>query len=375
MDQPFDALLELDERAVVRDRNDAAMDARTDRVLPVDLRPGIRQELLEPERNPLAVPIDVENFDVQFLRDLHHFGRVSDPAPRHVGDVEQSVHTAQVHERTEVGDVLDHTGAHLADQQFLDQRLALLLALGLQDHAARNDDVPPTLVELDDLEVVGLPDQVLDVRNPAQSDLRSRQEGIDAHEVDGYAALDLAGQHTLDRHVVLVGFLDLLPDAEEVGLLLGEHDDAIVVFEALEKDLDLTALFELIGVLELIEGNGALTLEAELEDDGLFGDLEDLGLDDLTFTDVLKRVFVLGEKVRKVVSREIELVVAVGVGEELGRDTASQRLLASGSLLRSGRLRHGSRGFGFGYGGFRLIGHEVPGFPSHHRTWPGVPIR
>ena len=240
MHQTLDTLLELDERTVVRDRHDTSAHPGTDRVLLVDVRPGVRQELLESQRDALAVPIDVEDLHVEIrLADVDHLGRVTDAAPRHVRDVEQSVETAQVDERTEVGDVLDRTLADLADEELLHERLALLLALGLEDHAARNDDVPAALVELDDLELVDLADQVLDVRDPAQRDLRPGEEGVHAHEVDGDAALDLPDQRSLDRAVGFVRLADLLPDAQEVGLLLREDDDPVVVFEALEEDLDL----------------------------------------------------------------------------------------------------------------------------------------
>jgi hypothetical protein len=38
-----------------------------------------------------------------------------DPAPGHVGDVQQAVDAAEVDERAEVGDVLDHARAELTD--------------------------------------------------------------------------------------------------------------------------------------------------------------------------------------------------------------------------------------------------------------------
>ena len=44
-----------------------------------------------------------------------------------------------------------------------------------------------------------------------------------------------------DRLIGLVRELDLLPHPHEVGLLLGEHDRALLVLEMLEEDLDLIA--------------------------------------------------------------------------------------------------------------------------------------
>ena len=78
---------------------------------------------------------------------------MSYPPPRHVGDVEQAIESAQVDEGAEVGDVLDDTFPDLPDQELLDQSFALSLALSLEDDAARNNDVATPLVELDDLEL------------------------------------------------------------------------------------------------------------------------------------------------------------------------------------------------------------------------------
>src|SRR5690606_11059823 len=182
VDETLDALLQLDECAVVRDRHDLAAHAHTDRVLPLDVLPRIRQQLLEAERDTIAVPVDVEHLHVQLVADLHDLRRVTDTAPAHVRDVQQAVESAQVDERAEVRHVLHDALADLADQQLLHQLLALALALLLEDHATAHDDVATPLVQLDDLEIERLTDQVLDVRHAAQRDLRARQERIHAHQ-------------------------------------------------------------------------------------------------------------------------------------------------------------------------------------------------
>ena len=78
----------------------------------------------------------------------------------------------------------------------------LRLALLLEDDAAAHHDVAAALVQLDDLEVEGLTDQVFDVRNATQCDLRAGQERVDAHQVHRHAALDLAGEHA--GHLVVL---------------------------------------------------------------------------------------------------------------------------------------------------------------------------
>src|SRR5207253_10985038 len=128
-------------------------------------------ELLEAERDALALPIDVEHLDLELGADLHHLARMRDAAPRHVGDVEQAVHAAEIDERAEVGDVLDDALPHLILFELLHQLLALAGALALEDHSARDDDVAAALVQLDDLELELLAEQLVDVRHATERDL------------------------------------------------------------------------------------------------------------------------------------------------------------------------------------------------------------
>src|SRR5690349_20753848 len=302
--QPLDARLDLDERAVVGDRDHLALHPRADRVLGRDVLPRIRLQLLHAEADALALPVDVEDLDFDFLADGDHLGRVGHPPVGHVGDVEQAVHAAQVDEGAEVGDVLDHALPDLADGELLHQVLALVGPLIFEDDAAAHDDVPPALVELDDLELVGLPEELVDVRHPPERDLAAGEERVDAHQVHDHAALDLLDQRAFDRLIVLVGHADLLPDPHEVGLLLREDDRPLLVLEVLEEHLDLVALLERLRVLELVEGNRAFRLEADVQDDRIIGYAEHLGFDDFTLDDLRHSALV---------HREHLLVVFVGV--------------------------------------------------------------
>jgi hypothetical protein len=283
--QTFDARLELDEGAVVRDADDLALHPRADRILLGDILPRVRLELLEAEGDALTLPIDVENLDLEFRANGDQLGGMRDAAPRHVRDVQQAVDAAEIDERTEVGDVLDDALPDLVLLQLLHELLALAGTLVLEDHAARDDDVAATLVELDDLELELLAEQLVDVRDAAKRDLRTREECIDAHEVDDDTTLDLLDERAFDGLVVLVGEANALPHAHEIRLLLREDDRSLLVFQVLEEDFDLVADLEIGEVLELFEGNTAFRLEADVEHDHVVADLEHTGLDDLAFID------------------------------------------------------------------------------------------
>jgi hypothetical protein len=81
VNESFDSRLQLDERAVVGDRNDLSGNPRPDRVLRRHVLPRIALELLQPERDALALPVDVENLHLELGADLDQLRGVRDPAP------------------------------------------------------------------------------------------------------------------------------------------------------------------------------------------------------------------------------------------------------------------------------------------------------
>src|SRR2546427_9847430 len=162
VDQALDPRLELGERAVVRDRDNLALHARAHRVLRGHVLPGVRLQLLQAEADALALPVDVEDLDLDLLPDVHHLGRVRHAAIAHVRDVEQSVHAAQIDEGAEVGDVLDDALPHLTDLQLFHEDVALGLTLGFEQHATAHHDVAASLVQLDDLELEALTQELVE---------------------------------------------------------------------------------------------------------------------------------------------------------------------------------------------------------------------
>ena len=96
MDQALDALLDLDEGAVVGDVGDLAEQAGALRVTTRDADPRIFAELLEAERDAVLFLVELEHLGFDLVTDRQHFGRVTDAAPGQVGDVQQAVDAAEV---------------------------------------------------------------------------------------------------------------------------------------------------------------------------------------------------------------------------------------------------------------------------------------
>src|SRR5207249_10607865 len=350
MDQALDPRLELDERAVVGDRDDLSLHASPDRILGRHVLPRIGLQLLQAEADALALPVDVEDFDFDLLADMHHLGRVRHPAVAHVGDVEQAVHPAQVDEGAEIGDVFYDALPRLADLQLLHQDVALGLALGFEQDAAAHHDVAAALVELDDLELEALAQELVDVGHAPQGDLAAGKERVHPHQIHHHTAFDLLDERTRDRLVLLMGFADPLPDPHEVGFLLREDDCAFLILEVLEEDLDLVPFLERARILELVDRHGAFRLESDVENHGGVGHPQHLRLDDLALVDVGERAFVQLRHLRDFVRRV--LLVQVGANAELGVSGSGSGCGSFG--LRLGKVfriyQHSGHRFGCGFG-------------------------
>src|SRR5262249_14166391 len=141
VDQPLDARFQLDEGAVAHDVDDLAGVPAADGVLLLDVLPRARRLVLEAERDLLLVLVHGEDVHLELLVDVDDLVRVGDAAPAHVGDVQEAVDAAEVHEGAELGDVLDDALAELPRLDLGQQLLLHLLALVLDELAATDDDV------------------------------------------------------------------------------------------------------------------------------------------------------------------------------------------------------------------------------------------
>src|ERR1035437_2671859 len=149
MDEAFHTLLQLHEGAVVGDGDHATVDTGAFRILGRDGLPGVLLQLLEAQGDALLAIVEVQHLDRELLPNVDELGGVRDAAPGHVGDVQQAVHAAQVDERAEVGDVLDHALADLSALQGVDDRVAQTRALLFQHDAAGDHDGAAGLLDPD----------------------------------------------------------------------------------------------------------------------------------------------------------------------------------------------------------------------------------
>ena len=138
--QALDALLDAHERAERDELGDLARCDLTDRVGAGEDLPRVLLRRLQRQRDALAVEVDLEDLDGDLLAHLDDLGGVLDVLPAELGDVHEAVHAAEVDERTEVDDRGDHTGAHLALGEGL-QEGGAHLGLRLLEPGAHPEDL------------------------------------------------------------------------------------------------------------------------------------------------------------------------------------------------------------------------------------------
>src|SRR4051812_5461371 len=243
VDQALDARLQFDECAVVGDVGDAALELGADREAALDTLPRIVEQLLHAERDAVRLVIDLDDLDLHLLADVEHLGRVIDAAPCNVGDMQQAVDAAEIHEGAVVGDVLHHAVNDLTLFEVLHQFLTLLGARLFQHGAAGDDDIAAAAGHLQDLGLLRRTHQRAHIADGPDVDLAARQECHGAVEVDGEAALDLVEDHALDLLAVIEGLLQLAPAFLAARFIAREHRLAERILDALQIDFDGVANF------------------------------------------------------------------------------------------------------------------------------------
>jgi hypothetical protein len=283
--QALDALLDLDEGAVVGEVGDLAEQARALRVAARNADPRILAELLQAERDAVLLLIELEHLRRHLVAHVEHFRGMAHAAPGQIGDVQQAVDAAEVHESAVVGDVLDDALDDGAFLQVGEQLLALFTGGGFQHGAARNNDVVALAVELDDLEFEFLVLVGRGVLDRAHVDQRAGQEGADAVGHDRQAALHLAVDDALHQGAFVERLLQVVPGGDALGLLARQAGLAIAVLEHLDGDADIVARLDLelaAVIAEFFDIDEALGLESGVDNHEVLVDAHHFGGDHFT---------------------------------------------------------------------------------------------
>src|SRR5215207_3350459 len=290
VDKPLDARHHFDEGAEGDDLRHLPFDDVTLVVQVHHLLPRVRLGLLQAQRDALPLAVDVEHLDLYFLADLEQLRGMVHVTPGELGDVDEAVDALEVHEGPEIDDVGDGPSHDVSGRETVEDRLAHLLALLLEDGAAREHDVVAAAVELDHLAAQRLAHELVEVLDAADVYERGGQEPTHA-QIEDQAALHDLDHGPFDRLSALRRPLDALPRHLETGALLREDEPAVGVLLRHHERVDLVADVDLVGRVDrtsnrqLGNGDDAFGLVADVDQDFVLVDAYDLAAHDLALVD------------------------------------------------------------------------------------------
>ena len=289
MDQAFDAGFQFHKRTVIGDVADTAGILGADRVFQLHAFPRIRIELLHTERNTLGFGIVANDLNLDGLANRQSFGRMVDATPRDIGDMQQTIDTAEIDERAVIGDVLDHAFENLAFLEVGEKLVALLGPGFFQNGAARNHYIAAASIHFEDLERLRRAHERADITDRTDIDLAAGQECDGAGKIDRKAAFDAAEDCAADTFGFLKRDFQKSPCLFTAGALTAEDSLTVLVFHPLQIDVDDIADLDLRGLArhaEFLERNAPFGFQTDLDQYVIAVDRKNRSLDDGTFCQV-----------------------------------------------------------------------------------------
>src|SRR5690606_11648383 len=278
VNQTFNAFLQFGKAAVVSQVGNARLHAAAFRVTVGDFNPRIGAQLLETTANTIANAIELQNLHQDLVAHFHDFARMLDTLPGHVGNVQQTVDTAQIHERTVVGEVLDDTFDFHSLLQFFQQRFALCTVFCFQNGTTGNDNVVALGVELDDFEFQLFTFEVSRVTYGANVYQRARQECANGFDINVETTLDLVVDDAFDHFRRFESLFQTLPGLGALGFFTGQTGFTETVFEGFQRYVDFIAYrdfqFAALGQ-ELVTGNHTFGFQTRIDSDPIIIDRHD----------------------------------------------------------------------------------------------------
>jgi hypothetical protein len=163
--------------------------------------------------------------------------------------VQQAVHPIEIDERAEVGDVFDGADYAVANVDAFHEFLALLAALLFDHLTTAKHHVFAVVIELNDLEVVGVANELLQIFWRNNVDLGRRQKCLNA-DVHHQPALHHRFYFAFDKAVAFENTNNLVPVLTVRSFFLRKNDHAFLVLKPFQEHVHFVAYFQRLDVIK-----------------------------------------------------------------------------------------------------------------------------
>src|SRR5213596_4160007 len=214
---------------------------------------------------------------------------MSEPAPSHIRDVQQTVHAIQIDECTEVGDVFHSASDAVAHVHAFHEFLSFFAAFLLDHLPPAEHDVFPVIIELNNFEIVTVTNELLQIFRRNDVDLGRWQKSLNT-DVDHQAAFDHRSHLASNQAVTFENTDNFIPVLAVGGFLLRENDHAFFVFQPLQKHLHLVADLEGINIIKFCQRNDALGFVSDIHQHFARTNFQNASLDDASLPEVRHRL-------------------------------------------------------------------------------------
>src|SRR5207248_400828 len=155
--------------------------------------------------------------------------------------------------------------------------------------AAAENDVFAVVVEFNDLEIVGVANELLQILWWNDVDLRCRQKRLNT-DVHHQPTFHHRFYFAFDQAVALENTDNLVPILAVSGFLLRENDHAFIVFQPLQKHVHLVADLEGINIIKFCQRDHALGFISDIDQHFARANFQNASLDDASLTEVRHRL-------------------------------------------------------------------------------------
>src|SRR5690554_504258 len=332
VNQTFHTFFQLSKAAVVGQVGYACGNTGTFRVTCLDINPGIRAQLLQTQGYTVTLTVELQNLNVNLVAHIDDFARMLDAFPSHIGDVQQTIHTAQVGECAVVGEVLDDTFCFHAFLQGRQQRFALGTVFSFQNRTTGNNYVVALLIQLDNFEFEFLAFQVCGVTDRTHINQGARQERADAVNVNGETTFDLAVDNAFDHCLLFESLLQVFPGFSALRFLTGQTGFTKTIFHRVESYINLISDLDIQAsgvVKKLGNRNHAFGFQAGMNSYPVAVDVNDCPFDNRTGLHInfFQAFF---EKFSKALAHLISYVVKIRFHSASPANAVSSTMASSG---------------------------------------------